>query len=164
MSPSFRTFKPPVRAIVVGYGLGFIILITVILALEHYPGNCLQCAEAVPVVELGELHSGTSRSGNHWFNLSVTRATVGLTPYDFGFKIVSPNGFSVRGWNVTLNVGTRALATYEAEASSWSSVFPVNTSDVMVFYTGSQDLVGSNDTIYTISINGANVAGEYGPL
>ncbi len=164
MPPSFRTFKPPLWAIAVGYGLGVIILITVIVVLEHYPGNCLQCGEAVPVVELGEIHPGTGRSGNHWLNLSVTGATAGLTTYDFGFKIASPNGFIVTGWNVTVKVGTKALATYEAEASSWSSVVPVNSSEVMVFYTGSQDLVGSNDTIYTIGINGASVAGEYGPL
>lgn len=162
--PSFWAFRPRPWAIVVGVAIGVILVIALFEVLESVEFCPCQTPGVSPAVELGGLQTGTNANGNHWLNLSMIAVTNGLTTKDLGWKIVDPNGSAVNGWAVTVRVGTRAIATFQAGAPSWSSDVPVNTSEVMAFYTGSQNLVGSNDSIIAFGLDGESVSGEYGPL
>lgn len=162
--PSFWTFKPASWAVAVGVILGVIGTLVLTVVLQNLSYCPCRTGHAVPNVELGELQTSASTGGDHWLNLTVVGATSGVTTGGLGWKIVTPLGSTVTGWNVSVMVGMRALATYSCGATSWTSVVQVNSSEVMSFNTGGQNLLGSNDSIQAIGLNQGTVSGEYGPL
>ena len=140
-----------------------LVAITVAMAAVLYvlASGYLRGATPAPMnLELQGLATGHNLKGTeHWINFTAIPSTRGLTTSIFGFKITTPSGGTVNGWNATVFYDGTAESVFTPGSSAWSNNVVVNESEILSFNTGTANLVGSGDSITVYGLGSTFVTG-----